>query len=508
MRILHISDTHVGSDAHFNEPALTSVLEEIRTGRFDVVVHTGDMTQDGEEAQYQKVSRLFAGLDTPVIFMPGNHDARAGGLDLFEKYVGPPNGVTEIGDAVIIHVNSAFEDANEGRVGMIRFNMIREALSRYSHKKIKVVAMHHHIIPVPMSGRERNILQNAGDILDLIVRSDVDLVLLGHRHYPNIYHIESTVFINAGTVSGTKTRYGDVNSRNIIEIGDEGQRIITRRMGSEDEVTVLPRRHKRLYSYFGRRLFRAVHMSNTSITDGDAFLEAQFRNAMIKIKELNPDLIVHCGGVVWEGTPLCYDKAAGLFADLETPILFTPAGRDINYLGYHLFETHFGAFEQTFSNGNFLFLGLYSAQYDSSSGTIGSIERRTLQERLREAKETTKVVFLHHNVLPIPHSREKGLLEDSGDALRTLVDSDVDLVLTGTSSHAHAARVNETIVVNANSMSSPYQRSLFGNSFNLIDFYEGAIAISEVNSLWGYRRLLGIWDRRKAPPPFGERRGR
>jgi 3',5'-cyclic AMP phosphodiesterase CpdA len=166
MRILHISDTHVGSDVHFNEAALTSVLEEIRTGRFDLVVHTGDLTQDGEEAQYQKVSRLFAGLDTPVIFMPGNHDARAGGLDLFERYVGPPNGVTEIGDAVIIHVNSAFEDANEGRVGMIRFNMIREALSRYSHKKIKVVAMHHHIIPVPMSGRERNILQNAGDILD------------------------------------------------------------------------------------------------------------------------------------------------------------------------------------------------------------------------------------------------------------------------------------------------------------------------------------------------------
>jgi putative phosphoesterase len=502
MRILHISDTHVGSAAHFNEPSLVMIIEEIMNGDFDVVIHTGDVTQTGMLKEYEKARDLFSGLETPIIFMPGNHDTRAGGLELFEEYIGPPNGVREIGDAIIIYVNSAFEDGNEGRVGMVKFNMIKDALNQYGDKRIKILAMHHHIIPVPLSGRERNILLNAGDILDLIIKGDVDLVLSGHRHYPNLYRIENTVFINAGTVSGTKTRYGDVNSRNIIEIGGEGQRIVTRRLGRRDEVATLSRKAKRVYSYFGKRVFRVVHMSNTFISDTNAFLEVQFKNAMAKICELSPDIIVHCGGIVREGIPLYYDKAFELFSECEIPIVFSPAGRDINYLGYHLFQTYFGPFEQEFSNGEILFLGLYSPQYDSLSGSIGTFERRNLEERLNEAKERTKVVFLHHNVLPVPHSREKGLLEDSGDVLKTLVDSGVDLVLTGTSSHANAAMVNDTIVVNANSLSSPYQRSLFGNSFNLIDVYEGAIAISEVNSLWGNRRLLGIWDRRKAPAPF------
>jgi len=101
-------------------------------------------------------------------------------------------------------------------------------------------------------------------------------------------------------------------------------------------------------------------------------------------------------------------------------------------------------------------------------------------------------------VLPIPHSREKGLLEDSGDLLREMVDAKIDLVLTGTSSHPFAAQIGDTIVVNANSLSSVYQRSVFGNSFNIIDIYEGAIAVFEVNSLWGQRRLLGIWERNKS----------
>lgn len=58
--------------------------------------------------------------------------------------------------------------------------------------------------------RERNVLENAGDILYMLLKADVDLVLLGHRHYPNLHQIENTVFLNAGTASSSKTRYGDV----------------------------------------------------------------------------------------------------------------------------------------------------------------------------------------------------------------------------------------------------------------------------------------------------------
>ncbi|MBD3414560.1 MAG: metallophosphoesterase [Candidatus Aminicenantes bacterium] len=496
MRILHISDTHIGVGSAFNSEAFEHVFKEVKDGVYDLVIHSGDITQGGRTQEFKKAREILSCTETPCIMLPGNHDARSGGLFLFEKYIGPLNGVREVGDAVIIYVNSAFEDSDQGRVGMVKFNMMRDALNKYGEKPIKILAIHHHIIPIPMAGRERNVLYNAGDILELILKEDLDLVLSGHRHYPNIYQIENTVFINAGTASATKTRYGDINSYNVIEIKDKERKVKTLRIDGKVQQYSFAKRKRRIFSDFGKREFRAIQVANTLISDSRPFLKRNFTNAMATIEELKPDLLVHCGGIVREGIAGDYDYALSLLSEFDFPILYTPAGRDINYLGYYLFPTYFGLIDQRFSNETILFQGISSAQYDSQEGIVGPSQRKALLEKL-QSPEDIKAVFLHHNVLPIPHSREKGLLEDSGDLLRDLANARVDLILTGTSSHPFAAQVEDSIVVNANSLSSIYQRSVFGNSFNIIDIYEGAIAVFEVNSLWGRQRLLGIWERNK-----------
>jgi len=495
MRIFHFSDTHVGSREHFNEDALLRIFEEINTGDYDLVIHTGDITEGGQRKDYERAEKIFEGLEKPVIILPGNHDTRSGGLHLFEEYIGPSNDVREIGDAVVIYVNSSIADSNAGRVGRVKYNLIRDALNEYSDKPIKIIGVHHHILPIPMSGRERNTLSNAGDLLDLITRADVDMVLSGHRHYPNVNHIEGTMVINAGTASSRKTRYGDVNSYNIIEIGGETKRVETHRPDRSTVTREFPAREKRIYSDFGERVFRAVHVSNTFISNTRAFLTQHLSNALNTIRSLEPDLMVHCGGVVQEGIQQDYDLALRYLEDCDFPIIYTPAGRDINYLGYHLFNTYFGLQDQKYATDEMLFQGISSAQYDSTIGIVGETDRGELVGKMNAAPQKFKALFLHHNIIPIPHSREKGLLEDAGDFLREVLDADIDLVLTGTSSHPYAAKVDNTVIVNANSLSSIYQRSLFGNSFNLIDIYEGVIAVFEVNSLWGKRRLLGLYER-------------
>ena len=496
MKILHISDTHIGGPSDFCHDALDKSLKEAEKEKYDLIIHSGDITQGGKREEFIKAKEILSGFDIPYIVLAGNHDARSGGLTLFEEYIGPLNGVRELGEAVIIYVNSAVEDKDQGRVGMVKFNMMRKAMNDYSEKLIKILAIHHHVIPIPMAGRERNVLYNAGDMLDLILKEDVDLVLSGHRHYPNIYQIESTVFINAGTTSATKTRCGDVNSYNIINIDENTRKVKTIRIDGKTQQYSFPKREKRVFSDLGDRKFKAVQIANTLISDSRAFLKRNFTNAMDTIKELEPDLMVHCGGIVKEGIAKDYDEAVSYLTELKFPIVYTPAGRDINYLGYYLFPTYFGAIDQRYSNGKILFQGVSSAQYDSQEGIVGPSQRKVLLRKL-QSSEDLKAVFIHHNVLPIPHSREKGLLEDSGDLLRQLADAQIDLVLTGTSSHPFAARVENTIVVNANSLSSVYQRSIFGNSFNIIDIYEEAIAVFEINSLWGRRRLLGIWERNR-----------
>ncbi|WP_340104685.1 metallophosphoesterase family protein [Rhodohalobacter sp. 8-1] len=495
MKIFHFSDIHAGSKKHFRQENLLHIIDEINNGGYDLAIFTGDATNEGQRDEYELAREMLDKIEVPLISIPGNHDARSGGIKLFEEYIGPQNGVKVFGDAVVIYVNSAIGDSNDGRVGRVKFNMLKKALNDHSDKPIKIVAIHHHILPIPMSGRERNVLANAGDLLDLIQRADVDLVVSGHRHYPNVYKVENTVFINAGTASSAKTRYGDVNSYCTIEIDDKENKVTTKRLNGQNTTRNFKRKSKRIFTEFGDREFRAVQLSNTYFSESSSFLSNHFDQALKSLKTLDPDLLIHCGGIVKEGTPRDYDFAIKQLNKLDLPMIFTPAARDINYIGYHLFNQSFGELDQSFKTDKFLFQGLSTPQYDSSIGVVGESERKVLLELLKDSPQDFRTVFLHHNIIPIPHSREKGLLEDAGDLLRELVDADINLVLTGTSYHPYATRVGETVIVNVNSLSSAYQRSRFGNSFNMIDIYEKAIVVSEVNALWGEHRFLGIWER-------------
>lgn len=497
MRILHISDTHIGSEKHFNKTSLEKVMNKIEKENYDLLIHSGDITQEGKESQYKRAEKIFSKIDIPHIVIPGNHDKRSGGLALYKKYIGQPNGVFEQENTIVLFVDSAVPDSNVGRVGMVKFNMLKNGLRKHSDKKIKIVVLHHHTIPIPMAGRERNVLSNAGDLLDLFLRFDVDLVISGHRHYPNVYEIDETTFVNAGTTSGKKTRYGDSNSFNEIEVGKKQITITTNRIenGVKKSKRETIRKRRRVFYDMGEKKYRIIHMSNTFISSSTKFRQTHFQNALNQINSMNRDVIVHCGGIVKEGISKDYQLANRFMEKIDIPVVYTPAGRDINYLGYELFEEHFGEKDQTFQKDDLFVQGISSSKYDSKIGVIGEIERERLFEKLRARPETFNCVFLHHNVLPIPHAREKGLLEDSGDFLREAADENIDLILTGTSSHPFSAMVENTVVVNANSLSSVYQRSLYGNSFNVIDIYEKVIVVSEVNSLWGTKRIQGIWER-------------
>jgi Icc protein len=76
----------------------------------------------------------------------GNHDYRATGYLLFRQYF-PFNQITQIGDTVIIVLSSARPDRDDGEVGR-RQNLWMENTLR-TYKYTKIVAIHHHVIPVP-----------------------------------------------------------------------------------------------------------------------------------------------------------------------------------------------------------------------------------------------------------------------------------------------------------------------------------------------------------------------
>ena len=487
MKIAHISDTHF---PRITCKSFDTAIERINGSDVDFVIHTGDLVNRGYLREYEEAIRQFSRLKKPIIYVPGNHDGKNVGLKLFETLIGPLKGVKEGENYVVIYLNSVIPDMSEGRISNSSFLWLKRVLRKYIDKEIKIVSFHHHLVPVPNTGRERNVLFNSGDILDLLIRYGVTLVLNGHKHYPNVCKVEDMVVVNAGTVCSTKTRLGDVNSFNIIEINDQ-IRVKTVRE-TETKQKIYERKKERIYNLKSDFLFRIVQIAGTFIDESQIFNKKMFFNSFKKIKQLNPDFIVHCGDIVNEGLRQNYELAAAYF---KTPMFFIPGPRDINYMGYYLFPKYFSLVD-TYATEKVAFKFLNSSQYDSSIGVIGRGE----VDRLKQFSGTSspfKAIVLHHNLLPIENTRERGLLEDAGDILHELTRLKIDLVLTGHSSHPSARKIEETLVVNANTLSCKRQRSLFGNSFNVIDVYKDFIYVSEIQSLSGSRHVLGIWRRGK-----------
>ena len=64
------------------------------------------------------------------------------------------------------------------------------------------------------------LLSDAGDVLKTLTTHEVDLVLSGHKHVPNIWKLNETVIVNAGSLASLKLRGKNKNSYNVYNISE------------------------------------------------------------------------------------------------------------------------------------------------------------------------------------------------------------------------------------------------------------------------------------------------
>ncbi len=86
---------------------------------------------------------------------------------------------------------------------------------------LRIFVLHHHLLPIPGTGRERNVVHDAGDTLETLQRAGVHLVLSGHKHVPYAWRLENLFVVNAGTVSTTRLRGKGKPCYNIVEASPE-----------------------------------------------------------------------------------------------------------------------------------------------------------------------------------------------------------------------------------------------------------------------------------------------
>jgi 3',5'-cyclic AMP phosphodiesterase CpdA len=223
-RIAHISDLHCGSP-HFQPELLDRAIEEINELRPDVTVVSGDLTTDGFKPEYEAARGYVDRIDCDeVIVIPGNHDSRNVGYVHFEEMFGPRARDLHKNGVSIVALDSSEPDLDHGQIGRSRYAHIEEQFARPADMRIFV--LHHHLLPVPGTGREHNFVYDAGDLLEVLLRSRVNLVLCGHKHVPYAWKLEDLFVVTAGTVSSLRLRGHTRPCYNIIEIGPERVSIV------------------------------------------------------------------------------------------------------------------------------------------------------------------------------------------------------------------------------------------------------------------------------------------
>ncbi len=200
MLIAHVSDLHIGRDAHTDRAAeiLSGALEDAGVA---AAVVTGDVTHRGRHSEFDRFQAMFRRLEERgrLVVVPGNHD-RLGdcAADRIMR-----DGRIAISSRPGLHVvrfdstgphNRRLLSAH-GLMTHADLGAVDSALRSAPEGALTVLALHHHVHPLPpdaMCEWFSNLLgwPNAAELLlggELLerIRGRCDLVLHGHRHVPS-----------------------------------------------------------------------------------------------------------------------------------------------------------------------------------------------------------------------------------------------------------------------------------------------------------------------------------
>ncbi len=209
MLLAQLTDTHVVDPDGDNDllvdnnRRLELAVERLNaeTVRPEVILATGDLTDNGTAVEMDILAGLLAPLQAPLLPLPGNHDARETFRQTFDMPWATTDShlswVTDVGDLHIIGLDTLLPGTHGGMFDPERQRWLTEALDE-SGTKPTVIAMHH---PPFLSGIHwmDSMRLNGMEIFAEIVarRSNVIRILCGHLHRPL-----------AATIGGVTTTVG------------------------------------------------------------------------------------------------------------------------------------------------------------------------------------------------------------------------------------------------------------------------------------------------------------
>lgn len=217
LRLAHISDIHCTTGSVWQPQAWEVGVGLVNEMGFDAVLASGDFTDWGLRTEWDEVAPRLEQLRAPLVTCLGNHDARREGWRVYEELLGRDRYYAEKVKGVdFIVLDSSQPDLDDGEVGREQRGWLRD---RLREAEFPVVVLHHHLVPIPNTGREMNICRDAGGVLKVLSEWQVPLVLGGHRHMPWAWELGETLIAHAGTFSSNKRQMP--HSFNAVTIAED-----------------------------------------------------------------------------------------------------------------------------------------------------------------------------------------------------------------------------------------------------------------------------------------------
>jgi len=191
IRILQITDTHL-----FAEKAETllgintwdsyqAVLAEIlhRKCDADLIVATGDLSQDHSVEAYQHFAEGIAQLPAPCVWLPGNHDFQPAMFDALQKAGISPSKQVFVGDKwQIILLDSQVFGVPHGELSEYQLEWLTHKLAEQPERHA-LILLHHHPLPAGCSWLDQHSLRNAAALDDVLQHfPQAKTLLCGHIH--------------------------------------------------------------------------------------------------------------------------------------------------------------------------------------------------------------------------------------------------------------------------------------------------------------------------------------
>jgi len=167
------------------EEGLQDVLALIREHESnpDVLLFTGDASQDNSAASYQRLELALGSLQIPQFWIPGNHDE----LQRMKDAVGKNNACFVSSFAIagwrILMLNSSVSGEVHGRLGAHELDFLQRILSECTEEHV-LVCLHHNPVPVAANWLQEHCLKNPDELFAILDADDrIRAVLFGHIHH-------------------------------------------------------------------------------------------------------------------------------------------------------------------------------------------------------------------------------------------------------------------------------------------------------------------------------------